>query len=93
MFKLQIGDVCKLKEVIPGMFKSGDWKTGLYRVRSIHSMWTSPKDLGDPKTKSYTFDKIKKDGTRYKSFSNGYNCLAWDKKIEEGTVEIVKEIK
>jgi hypothetical protein len=47
------------------------------------------KDKLDPCRQSYNFEKIKKDGTVYKSFNNGYRCQAWDKFIDEGKVEIV----
>ncbi len=65
-FKLKVGDVCKLNEVIPGIHKC--------------------KDKEDPRRQSYSFEKIKKDGTVYKSFNNGYRCQAWDKFIDEGKV-------
>ena len=91
MFKLKVGDVCKLNEVIPSTFRKDDWKTGLYRVEGIYpSYGVTGKDRTDPRFQSYFFKKVKKDGTVYKSFNNGYNALAWDKFIDEGKVEIVK---
>ena len=89
-FKLKVGDVCKLNEVIPGIHKRDDWKTGLYRVTNIWALGCYGKDREDPRRQSYKFEKIKKDGTVYKSFDNGYRCQAWDKFIDEGRVEIVK---
>lgn len=92
MFKLKAGDVCRLKEIIPGIYKSNDWKTGLYRVIRIYAPFvSSERDRSDPRCQSYFFEKIRKDGTAYKSFSNGYRCLSWDKFIEEGKVEILAE--
>ena len=88
-FKLKVGDVCKLNEVIPGIHKCDDWKTGLYRVKWIGATMCYGKDREDPRRQSYQFEKIKKDGTVYKSFNNGYRCQAWDKMIDEGRVEIV----
>lgn len=88
MFKLKVGDVCKLKEVIPGIYKKDDWKTGLYRVTRIGAIMCYGNDR-NPRYQSYNFEKIKKDGTVYKNFSNGYQCQAWDKMIDEGKVEIV----
>jgi hypothetical protein len=88
MFKLKVGDVCKLNEVIPGIYKCDDWKTGLYRVKKIWAPFCYSNKL-DPRSQSYHFEKIKKDGTVYKSFSNGYRCQAWDKFIDEGKVEIL----
>jgi hypothetical protein len=88
-FKLKVGDVCKLREVIPGIHKCDDWKTGLYRVKMIWAPLCYGADRLDPRRQSYNFEKIKKDGTPYKSFSNGYNCQTWDRWIEEGKVEIV----
>ena len=88
-FKLKVGDVCKLKEVIPGIHKCDDWKTGLYRVKWIGATMCYGSDKNDPRRQSYNFEKIKKDGTVYKSFCNGYNCIAWDKKIDAGQVEVV----
>ncbi len=90
MFKLKIGDVVKLNEVIPGIYKKDDWKTGLYRVKHIGASMCYGSDRNDPRRQSYQFDKIKKDGTVYKNFCNGYRCQAWDKFIDEGRVEIVK---
>lgn len=90
MFKLKVGDVCKLNEVIPSTYKKNDWKTGLYRVKMIYAPFCYGKDKEDPRRQSYFFEKIKKDGTVYKSFNNGYSCLTWDKWIDEGKVEIVK---
>lgn len=89
-FKLKVGDVCKLNEVIPGIYKKDDWKTGLYRVKMIWAPFCYGNDKNDPRRQSYSFEKIKKDGTAYKSFGNGYRCHAWDKFIDEGKVEIVK---
>lgn len=89
MFKLNVGDVCKLNETIPGIYKSGDWKTGLYRVKWIGATMCYGSDRNDPRRQSYQFEKIKKDGTVYKSFNNGYRCQAWDKMIDDGRVEIV----
>lgn len=86
MFKLQVGDVCKLNEVIPGLYKSYDWKTGLYRVKTIWAPFTHGRDRNDPRRQSYQFEKIRKDGTVIKSFANGYTCLAWDKFIDSGKV-------
>ena len=88
-FKLKVGDVCRLKEVIPGIYKKDDWKTGLYRVKRIYAPFAYPTDKGDPRSQSYLFEKIKKDGTAYKNFMNGYRCLTWDRWIDEGKVEIV----
>ena len=88
-FKLQVGSVVKLKETIPGIHKCDDWKTGLYRVKNILALGCVGKDKEDPRRQSYNFEKIKKDGTVYKSFNNGYRCQAWDSKIDEGKVEIV----
>jgi hypothetical protein len=89
MFKLKVGDVCKLNEVITSIYNKDTWKTGLYRVKMIHAPMCYGRDKEDPRRQSYHFEKIKKDGTVYKSFSNGYRCMTWDKWIEEGKVEIV----
>ena len=89
-FKLKVGDVCKLNEVITGIYKKDDWKTGLYRVKGIWAPFCNVRDKLDPRRQSYYFEKIKKDGTAYKSFSNGYRCQTWDKFIDDGKVEIVK---
>ena len=89
-FKLKVGDVCKLKEMKPGLYKKDAWKTGLYRVKHIWAPFCYGRDASDPRRQSYFFEKIKKDGTVFKSFSNGFNCMAWDKFIDEGRVEIVK---
>ena len=88
MFKLQVGSVCKLSKVITSGFdKKNDWRTGLYRVVAIYPAFgSSPSDRSNPKCQSYQFEKIRKDGTAYKSFCNGYNCLAWDKMIDTGIV-------
>jgi len=86
MFKLKVGDVCKLNEVIPSVYKKNDWKTGLYRVKNILAPFCYGKDKEDPRRQSYFFEKIKKDGTVYKSFNNGYSCMTWDKWIDEGKV-------
>jgi hypothetical protein len=90
MFKLKVGDVCRLNEVIPSVYRKNDWKTGLYRVKNIYAPMCYGRDKEDPRRQSYFFEKIKKDGTVYKNFSNGYNCMTWDKWIDEGRVEIVK---
>lgn len=86
MFKLKVGDVVRLNETIPGIYKCDDWKTGLYRVRWTGALMCYGKDKEDPRRQSYFFEKIKKDGTAYKSFNNGYRCQAWDKMIDEGKV-------
>ena len=88
-FKLSVGDVCRLNSIIPGIYASGDWKTGLYRVEHIWDLCRTGKDKENSKTKSYHFAKIRKDGTPYKSFNNGYNCIAWDKMIDDGKVSII----
>jgi hypothetical protein len=88
-FKLKVGDVCNLKEMLPGTYRKNDWKTGLYRVTQIFAPFCYGKDKEDPRRQSYFFEKIKKDGTAYKGFSSGYNCMEWDKFIDEGRVEIV----
>ena len=86
-FKLNVGDVCKLNQVIPGTYSRDDWKTGLYRVTEIRPGYgTSKSDWNDPRVQVYNFEKIKKDGTVYKNFSNGYRCQAWDRFIDEGRV-------
>lgn len=90
MFKMKVGDVCRLKEVIPSIHRCDDWKTGLYRVKMIGSSMCYGSDKDDPRRQSYHFEKIKKDGTAYKSFCNGYRCQAWDKMIDEGKVEIMR---
>ena len=82
--KLKIGDVCRLNEVIPGVYKKDGWKTGLYRVKMIYAPFAYDKE--DPRSQSYFFEKIKKDGTAYKSFANGYRCSTWDRWIDEGKV-------
>ena len=90
MFKLQVGSVCKLSKTIPSIYKKNDWKTGLYRVVAIYPAFgTSPSDRTKPACQSYQFEKIRKDGTAYKGFSNGYTCLAWDKLIDTGVVGLV----
>jgi len=89
-FKLKVGDVCRLTEVIPGIHKCDDWKTGLYRVKTIWALGCYGNDKLDPRRQSYFFEKIKKDGTAYKSFNNGYCCQTWDKWINEGKVEVVE---
>jgi len=88
-FKMKPGDVCKLTQVIPGIYKSDAWKTGLYRVVAIRNIFGRPGEKYDPRSQSYQFEKIKKDGTVYKNFANGYNCIAWDKMIEDKKVEII----
>lgn len=88
-FKLKVGDVCKLTIIIPGIYRCDDWKTGMYRVTRIDVPVEYGKRNEDIRTHSYRFEKIKKDGTAYKNFINGYNCQAWDKKIDAGEVEIV----
>jgi hypothetical protein len=85
-FKLKVGDVCKLNEVIPSIYKKDAWKTGLYRVKNIWALGCYGKDKEDPRRQSYFFEKIRKDGTVYKSFRNGYRCQTWDKFIDEGKV-------
>lgn len=87
--KLKPGDVCRLTEYIPGVIQKHDWKTGLYRVKYIHAPFAYGRDALDPRRQSYHFEKIKKDGTVYKNFCNGYSCLAWDRMIELSKVEIV----
>lgn len=90
-FKLNPGDVCRLKKTIPGIFQSDDWKTGLYRVKEITlSVAASRQYANDPRYQVYRFEKIKKDGTAYKTRWLGYNCQAWDKFIDAGQVEIIK---
>lgn len=89
-FKLQVGDVCRLKEVIPSVYKKDEWKTGLYRVKMVRGPVITGMGREDPRAQVYFFEKIKKDGTTYKNFANGCLCQAWDKFIDEGRVEIVK---
>lgn len=89
-FKLQVGSVCKLKEVLRSTHRSDDWRTGLYRVRAIYSSGYQG-DRQDPRYLSYQFEKIRRDGTRIKSFNNGYRCLAWDEFIDQGKVEIISQ--
>ena len=90
MFRLNVGDVCKLKEIIPGIYQSYNWKTGLYRVESISpSVCSHPRDYDKPEFQVYNFRKIKQDGTVYPNFINGYRCMAWDEMIQSGQVEIV----
>lgn len=88
-FKLQVGSVVKLKETIPSIYKKDEWKTGLYRVEYILAPFCTGADKLKPQRQSYFFKKIKKDGTVYKSFNNGYSCMKWDQWIDEGKIEIV----
>ena len=82
MFKLKVGDVVHLNEIIPGLYKSMDWKTGYYRVDQIRaSVMTHMADWEKPSVQVYAFKKIKKDGSVYKNFYNGYNALAFDSKF------------
>ena len=91
MFKLDVGSLVKLNEVIKTSTRSNDWKTGFYRVVKIHAPFAyTEKDRKDPRRQSYSFEKIKKDGTVYKNFSSGYNCLDFDRMIEIGSIEIVE---
>lgn len=89
MFKLKVGDVCRLTAIIPGIHKKDDWKTGLYRVKWVGATMCYGSDKNDPRRQSYQFEKIKTDGTVYKSFCNGYRCQAWDTMIDEGKVVLV----
>ena len=92
MFKLQVGDTCRLNEILESIYRKDDWKTGLYRVRRVsYGVGTLLSCRDDPEWQSYTFEKIKKDGTVYRHFLNGYNCLAWDKMIEDGKVTILEK--
>lgn len=88
-FKMKPGDVCKLTQVISSTSRRNDWKTGLYRVVAVRNIFSYPGEKYDTRRQSYQFEKIKKDGTAYRNFANGYNCIAWDKLIEDGKVEII----
>ena len=92
MFKLQVGDVVQLNEVIPGLYRSSDWKTGLYVVTGIGATFCHQSDAAKPEFQSYQFAKVRRDGTRIKSFLNGYRCLAWDQMIDSGQVSIVTKV-
>lgn len=87
MTKLAVGDVCRLNKIIPGIYKKDDWKTGLYRVKQIYA--PIGQDQNDSRNVIYLFEKVKKDGTVYKTFTNGYRCQAWDQMIEQGDADIV----
>ena len=89
MFKLKVGDVCRLNQVIYAISRKNDWKTGLYRVKAIYTPFCYEKDKHKPQNQSYLFEKIRKDGTPYKNFSNGYRCLKWDEWIDQGRVDIL----
>lgn len=91
MFNLTVGGVCRLNEIIPGLHKKDDWKAGLYRVTAIRASMVSRCDAHKPQMQSYYFEKVKKDGTVYKNFINGYNCLAWDKFITSGKVTVINQ--
>jgi hypothetical protein len=88
MSTMQVGDVCRLNEILPSIYKSDAWKTGLYRVKRIDNNAEFGKKSTDPRTASYAFEKIKKDGTVYKGFCNGYNCTRWDSWIASGKVTL-----
>ena len=80
MFKLKVGDVIHLNEQIPSIYKTDAWKTGYYLVDQIRaSFMTHRSDWDKPSVQVYAFKKIKKDGTLWKNFSNGYNALEFDK--------------
>jgi hypothetical protein len=85
MFKLKVGDVCHIKKRIPGL----SWKCGFYRVKLIRPYFPIC-DVTKPSENVYRFEKIKKDGTPYKTFADGYNCMFFDKKISAGEVTIIE---
>ena len=91
-FRLKVGDVVKLTKTISGIYKCDDWKSGFYRVNSIGpgvGSYESDKHL--PRVQVYRFEKIKKDGTKYTTFRYyGYNCIAFDKILEENSFPIVQ---
>ena len=81
--KFKSGTIFKLNSKIEGIYVSSSWKTGYYRVIRIANSPFSKENF------SYTFVKIRKDGMIFKSFSNGYNCKAWDEFVENGKVEVI----
>ena len=82
MFKLKVGDVIHLNEKIPSIYKTDAWKTGLYLVDQIGpGLMTHCGDREKPWAQVYSFKKIKKDGTVWKNFSNGYSALVFDEKF------------
>ena len=89
MFKLKAGDICKLNVLVHSTYACDNWFPGRYWVvRISHSPGTCRSDFGNPKCQSYQFEKIRKDGTAYKNFCNGYDCFAWDRFINDGKVSI-----
>ena len=78
LFKLQAGDVIRIKKGIDHEIKSCAWKTGYYRLTRIGNMMN--KGELDPRLLSYTFEKIRKDGTAYTSLHwVGYSAQEFDK--------------
>ena len=76
--KLQVGDIIRIKKSIEHEQKSYSWKTGYYQLIRIGNMMSN--GVTNPKMASYTFEKIRKDGSVYatpKWF--GYDARAFDK--------------
>jgi hypothetical protein len=73
--KLKVGDVVRITKSIDAEQKSHVWKTGYYRVTGIGNMMKN--GIVDPKLASYTFQKIRRDGTAYSGYV-GYDVGAFD---------------
>ena len=73
--KLQVGDVIRIKKSIDHEQKSYTWKTGYYRVARIGNMMNN--GAIDPKLASYTFQKLRRDGTAYPGWL-GYDVQVFD---------------
>lgn len=88
-FKLRVGSVVRLNMRIESITPGCTWTTGYYLVTHIGASFCSGRDRELACSQSYSFSKIRKDGTIITKHYNGYNCQAWDKKIEDGQVSIV----
>ena len=77
ILKLQVGEVIRIKQSIEHEQKSYSWKTGYYRLTRIGAMMSN--GVVNPKLASYTFEKIRKDGSTYTTPSwFGYDAQTFD---------------
>lgn len=89
-YMLKVGSVVRLNSQVTGIYKCDTWKTGLYKVVYIRAGFGTPRSqVEDVRYQHYGFRKIRKDGTEYKTFRNGYSVLAFEAMIREGKVTVL----
>jgi hypothetical protein len=78
-FSLKVGQIVNLHVRIKGDRPYDDWTLGYYKVISIGlGLGSSQSYKDDARFYSYTFEKVRKDGSKVSGKFYGWNCQSFD---------------